>query len=154
MKNSLSFLVGAIALVACSESHGITYADPRQALAVAIDVSPSQFYSGDLTTVTLTLTNTSLHVTDFDASCPQWFIVRRDSLTVGPGTTGCAAIAVPVKLQPGESYKVLRPWNGTKLQASGSQSALSPGMYDVQAHVTFGSDVLLGPSQQIEILAH
>lgn len=134
--------VCAAAATACSESP----LAPDQDLAVTT-AGPVRFYAGQVSTITVTVTNTSASRTYQIAvgGCEDPFTVTTAAGSTFAATSRpCLLVAsMPRTLPPGQSLTISRDWVGDVgiAGANGVATLLSPGTYVVRGfvHVVAGS---------------
>ena len=97
-------------------------------------ISRTAIRAGDTTTVTVTATNGTSHVMEFNGGCIEWYSVQKEGVDLIPDAYACgdAAVLQIIQLAPQESY-IFRSVYTAKLGAS----LLAPGNYQIQPRLRF-----------------
>ena len=134
-------------MMACGDSSSPSLAD----LEVTTTISRPEFKSGDTTTVTTTITNTSAQAVRIDQPfCVAYFEITRSDDVVAPGTPFCILSAsVPGALAGGETREIKELWHGDN---RAWQQPLSAGTYQLRGRVHTNIGAALSDPITINIL--
>jgi hypothetical protein len=148
MESSMRILsLAAVLLAAC----GTHPASPFDDLVVTVSVSPTDFYAGQATTVTTTVTNHGDQPRSLELNLcgrPPFVVTTSAGAIVAPAqpTLDCPMYSRRVELAPGQAYVFNGMWAGkARSTAADARGLLPPGTYEVHGSIWLDSGPLGAP---------